>query len=44
MIITNETTQKLPNTGSNKMLIIMMMGMILAGTGIVCAKKRKRDL
>ena len=44
MIITNETTQKLPNTGSNKRLIIMMMGMILAGTGIVCAKKRKRDL
>lgn len=44
MIITNETTQKLPNTGSNKMLIIMMMGMILAGTGIVCAKKKKRDL
>ena len=44
MIITNETTQKRPNTGSNKMLIIMMMGMILAGTGIVCAKKRKRDL
>lgn len=44
MIITNDTTQKLPNTGSNTMLIIMIAGMALAVAGIAGVTKKKKDL